>query len=131
MGIHLQRNNVMTFSSQEGVILWYILSGFFSLVLNLLVVWYELQTNEILGMAPWTIEGAILHGVLILIWPLFFVILLVVYAFPAIPYEGGPDPSQILGFELWELAFLSCFVIGSIIAFVTSELVLRLLSKEK
>ena len=131
MGLPLQRKNVMTFSSREGVILWYILSGFFSLVLDLLVVWYELQTNENLGMAPWTIEGAILHGVLILIWPLFFVIQLVVYAFPAIPTEGGPGPPQILGFELRELTFLSCFVIGSIIAFVTSELVLRLLSKEK
>ena len=104
---------------------------FFSLVLALFVVWYELQTNENLGMAPWTIEGAILLGVLILIWPLFFVIQLVVYAFPAIPTEGGPGPPQILGFELWELTFLSCFMIGPSIALVTSELVLRLLSKAK
>ncbi|MFX1286044.1 MAG: ABC transporter substrate-binding protein [Promethearchaeota archaeon] len=129
ISLQITQKRFSTFISREGVILWYFLSGFFSVVLRHLLLKQLLQ-NDTVGKADWvTLEVEIILDIIsILIWPILFVVLFVFYSFPAIGIEE-PSPPQIMGFDLWDLYFLSPFLIASIISLLLSELILRMLNK--
>ena len=113
-----QKKKIITFTSLKGLIFWYLLSGILIIILGYL--------NDLLNPDPalWKLNPSWISWALLL-WPMLFIVLFLLFLTPAIGIEG-PSPPQIMGrIEFWELSIISCFVLALILSFTFSEIVCR------